>query len=56
MNTNTAEKLEEGTEVELENNVELEVDIIDDTPEQDAEGIDILGQYGHQGVGTAEGL
>ncbi len=35
MNTNTAEKLEEGTEVELENNVELEVDIIDDTPEQD---------------------
>lgn len=35
MNTNTAEKLEEGTEVELENNVELEVDIVDDTPEQD---------------------
>ena len=31
MNTNTAEKLEEGTEVELENNVELEVDIVDDT-------------------------
>lgn len=33
---NTAEKLEEDfTEVELDNNSELEVDIVDDTPEED---------------------
>jgi len=33
---NTAEKIEEDfTEVELDNNSELEVDIVDDTPEED---------------------
>ena len=36
MNNNTAEKQEEDfTEVELESNNELEVDIVDDTPEAD---------------------
>jgi len=34
MNTNTAEKFEESAEVELDNN-DFEVDIVDDTPEED---------------------
>ena len=35
MSTNTAEKLDEGTEVDFEDNGEFEVDIVDDTPEED---------------------
>lgn len=35
MSTNTAEKLDEGAEVDFEDNGEFEVDIVDDTPEED---------------------